>query len=150
MMDKLSGINGIRSGARWKSLFELRSIGQLVFGIIVVLVSWSGVKVIQSNYELQKQISAMQQENDVQSLENTNLRLKNQYLNTDQYLELSAREHFSKAAPGETLLIVPDSVALAHSVPVATPVTIKAPADTRPWYERNFNAWLDFLFHRES
>jgi len=144
----LNKFSGIAKGKSLKGLFELRTIGQLVFAVIVLLVSWSGVKVIQSNYELQKQISAMEQVNAVQTLENNNLRLKNQYLNTDQYLELSARSHFSKAAPGETLLIVPDSVSLAHSVPETHAKAAVALQDTRPWYERNFNAWLDFFFHR--
>jgi cell division protein FtsB len=127
---------------------DLRSIGLGVFMVILLLVSWSGVKVISTNYDLQKQISTMQQQNEVQQLENNNLKLKNQYLNTDQYLELSAREHFNKAAPGETLLIVPHSVALAHSVDLPKPQPIATPQSTESWYERNFNAWLDFFFHR--
>jgi len=40
-----------------------------VFTVIVLLISWSGVKSIQTNYGLQKQISKLQQENDVAKLQ---------------------------------------------------------------------------------
>ena len=138
-------------------LSDVRNIGTVAFGIIAVLVTWSGVKVVQTNYDLQKQISAMQQENEVKKLENANLKLKNQYLNTSEYLELAARRHFNKASPGEKLLIVPKNIALAHSVEINLPKSRTAVTEVKsgteqagPWYERNFNAWIEFLFHRQE
>lgn len=132
---------------------DIRSLGLLAFGIIALLVTWSGIKVVQTNYDLQKQISAMQQANDIKKLENSNLALKNQFLETDQYLELAARKQFNKAAPGEKLLIVSRSVALEHSVELPggadAEETIQA-EDAGPWYERNFNAWLEFLFRKQG
>src|SRR5690242_16883915 len=98
-----------------RQLKDVRVVGFLVFGVLVLLVSWSGVKVIETNYELQKQVSRVQQENQVAELENNNLKLQNQYYNTDEYLELTARRQFGKGAPGEKLLIVPQEVALAHT-----------------------------------
>lgn len=131
-------------------LLDLKNLSTGLFAIIVVLVSWSGAKVIQTNYELQREISGMQQANDVQKLGNTNLKLQNRFLNTNEFLELSAREHFNKGLPGETLVLVPRSTALAHAAPAVKQTKTVKPADSRPWYERNFNAWLDFLFHRED
>src|SRR5947209_4249769 len=93
-------------------LSDIRFAGQMLFVIIVLLISWSGVKTIQSNYVLQKQISALKQQTDVQKLENNNLGLQNQYLKTNQYLELSARQNFGLANPGEKEVVVPESVAL--------------------------------------
>ena len=136
------------SGQDFRKLLDLRHVSTAMFSVLVLLISWSGIKVIGTNYELQKQISSLQQQTDVERLENDNLKLKNQYLNSDQYLELSAREHFNKAAPGEKLLIVPSSVAMAHSIAALPPPPAPKPAASRPWYERNFNAWLDFFFHR--
>src|SRR5690606_14522893 len=104
-----------------KSLGDVRNIGLIVFGIIAVLVTWSGIKVVQTNYDLQKRIATMQQQNDIKKLENSNLELKNRYYETDQYLELAARRQYNKALPGEKLLIVPKSVALAHTVDVTVP-----------------------------
>ena len=90
----------------------------IAFGIIALLVTWSSIRVVQENYDLEKQISAMQQQNEVQQLANTNLSLENQYYNTNTYLELSARQHFNKALPGEQLVIVPKEVALRLRYPL--------------------------------
>ena len=145
MLDK---IKNLPKSSYVRSLNDVRSVGLLVFVVIALLVTWSGVKVIQTNYDLQKEISVMQQENDVKKIENSNLALKNKYLETDQYLELVARRQFNKALPGEKLLIVPRTVALSHSVELPDEKTEGVPTleNDGPWYERNFNAWLDFLF----
>jgi cell division protein FtsB len=138
-----------------KSLGDIRNLGMIAFGIIALLVTWSSVRVVQENYDLQKQISAMQQYNDVQKLANNNLSLENQYYTTNTYLELSARQHFNKALPGEQLVIVPKEIALAHTIPVVKTQT-KAQAQLETMkasgssFERNYNAWLDFLFHRQA
>ena len=100
-------------------------------------------------------MSAMQQRNEVQELANNNLKLQNEYYKTDAYLELAARRHFNKAAAGETLLIVPKQVALAHSIDVPKPKTssailIDATKDSGTSLQHNFNAWLNFLFHRTN
>ncbi len=131
-------------------LSDVRNIGLLIFVLIALLVTWSGVKVVQTNYDLQKQISVMRQENDVKRLANANIELSNQYLQTDHYLELVARKQFNKALPGEKLLIIPRTVAESHTVEVPLRQQDDEPQieAAGPWYERNFNAWLDFLFRK--
>ena len=133
-------------------LKDVRIVGMLLFVVIVLLVSWSGVKAIDTNYRLQRQISQLQQQNAVQQLTNDNLKLQNDYYNTPQYLELAARQDFGLAAAGETVLIVPHSVALAHTVALpqdTTPQTAAAAKKAKqPVYQRNFNAWMDFFMHR--
>lgn len=129
-------------------LNDMRFVGQVLFGVLVLLVSWSGVKAIQTNYNLQKQISALQQQNTVQQLANDNLKLQNQYYNTNQYLELSARQNFSLAAPGEKEILVPKSVALANTVNLPSP-TSDSSASNLP-KQHNFQAWLDFFLHRQG
>ena len=132
-------------------LRDLRTIGVLFFLVILLLISWSGVKAIDTNYGLQKQIARLQQQNDLQKLTNTNLKLQNDYYNTPQYLELAARQDFGLAAKGETVLIVPRNVALAHTVtlPQDNPVAAKPKAKI-PAYQRNFQAWINFLLHRPN
>ena len=39
----------------WAQLRDIRFLGFIVFGFLVLLASWSGVNVIETNYELQKQ-----------------------------------------------------------------------------------------------
>lgn len=149
----LEKIKKLQKYPGWHNLRDVRFLGFMVFGFLVLLASWSGVKVIETNYELQKQASQVDQQNQIQQLVNTNLDLQNEYYKTDTYLELTARKQFGKGAPGETLILVPKSVALAHAKPLpeekSTESGIKA-KDNRPTYQKNFNAWLDFFFHRDS
>lgn len=130
---------------------DARAVGMVIFGIIALMVTWSGIKAVQTNYNLQKQISSLQQQNDVTALQNNNLKLQNEYLKTDQFLELSARREFGLAAPGEKVLLVPHSVALAHAK-----VLTNENSDTnkvvqladKPVYQQNFEHWIDFFLHR--
>jgi len=132
-------------------LKDVRMIGLWVFVFLVLMVSWSGIKAIQTNYDLQKQISKLEQENEVHRLENENLKLKNAYLNTDEFLELSARRQFGKSAPGETVLLVPKNVALAHTVDLPKRDTEQqAVSAAQSQYEKNFRAWMDFFMHRST
>lgn len=135
-----------------QNITDMRVLGQLVFGFLILLVSWSCVKAIQTNADLQKQIAALEQQNEVKKLETQNLELKNRYLTTDQYLELSARRQFGKAAPGEVVLTVPKSVALAHTVDLTKEVEkAKAAKEVnQPFYEQNLEAWRNFFFRRNN
>lgn len=134
-----------------EQLRDVRAVGLVIFLVIVLLISWSGVKAIQTNYSLQKQVSALEQENQVQELRDKNLQLENEYFNTDQYLELTARQNFGLGDPGETELLVPRSVALAHTIKLSMPSGgIPKAANRQPFYQRNFQAWMDFLFHRQT
>jgi cell division protein FtsB len=128
-------------------LQDIRVAGLLVFGVIVILVSWSGIGAIETNYNLEKQISTLNQQNQLSSLQNNNLELQNQYYNTSEYLELQAREILGKALPGEKLIIVPQNVALEDTVadPTTSSSSISPP---KPLYQRNFEAWINFFFHR--
>lgn len=135
-----------------KQFRDIRVLGLHVFAIIALLVTWSGLGIIQRNYQLQQQISRLQQENELRQLENETLRLRNEYFNTDQYLELTARQQFGRAAPGEKLLLIPRSVALKHTVSPPPQQVIKQVSSTeeKPSYQRNFEAWIEFLFRRAA
>ncbi|MDL2363048.1 MAG: septum formation initiator family protein [Patescibacteria group bacterium] len=131
-------------------LSDIRFAGQVLFVIIVLLISWSGIKTIETNYGLQKQISKLDQTNKLQKLQNENLKLQNEYFNSQQYLELSARRNFGLAAAGEKEIIVPSSVALKYAANVAPPgKTAEKPVVNQPFYQRNVQAWVDFFLHRK-
>ena len=132
-----------------RRLGDIRFAGQMVFVLIVLLISWSGIKTIQTNYGLQKQISTLHQQTNIQKLQNNNLQLENSYFNSNQYLELSARQNFGLAAPGEKEVIVPASVALSYTVDVPKDQNAST-AGKLPGYQKNFQSWVDFFMHRES
>ncbi len=129
-------------------LTDVSFLGQALFVVLVLLISWSGIKAIQTNYGLQKQISSLKQQNGVQKLQNDNLSLKNQYFNSDQYLELSARQNFGLADAGEQELVVPQSVALSYTVDVPPAKTAEAAAK-EPAYQQHFQSWVNFFLHRQ-
>ena len=91
----------------------------------------------------------MQEQNEVKKLQNENQKLQNQYYKTSQYREITARQNFGLAAPGERVLLVPKEVALSHTV--AMPDQNKSTENTikKPFYRKNFEAWIDFFFHRQ-
>jgi cell division protein FtsB len=134
----------------FQRLNDVRFAGQVVFVVIVLLISWSGIKTIQSNYGLQKQITALQQQNGLQKLENDNLALQNQYYNSNQYLELAARQNFGLAAPGEKEVIVPRDVAYANTVTLPKPAKPDLTKIKQPAYQRNFESWVNFFMHRQN
>ena len=131
-------------------LGDIRFTGQIVFVVLVLLITWSGIKSIQTNYGLQKQISVLKQQNSVQTLQNNNLQLQNDYFNTDQYLELAARQNFALANAGEKELIVPPSVALAYTVDIPTQVVPIATGAQQPGYQKNVESWVNFFLHRPT
>ena len=130
------------------SLRDVRNVGSLAFVVLVLLISWSGIKAIQTNYGLEKQVSQIQQQNEIAKLENENLALQNAYYNTSQYLEVSARENFGLAKPGETVLLVPKDVALSHTVAQPSAEETIISAKDLPFWQTNFRDWMNFFLHR--
>jgi cell division protein FtsL len=129
---------------------DIRFAGQVLFVVIILLVSWSGIKSIQTNYGLQKQISALDQQNNVQRLENNNLALQNQYFKSRQYLELAARQNFGLALPGEKEIIVPTSVALANTTDLPVESVTQDKPSQPPAFQKHIQAWRDFFLHRQN
>ncbi len=145
-------IQNIYNNKTTKQLLDVRNLGLYVFGIVILAIAWSGAKTVQNNYELQKKISTLQQQNAILSLENNNTYLQNQYYKTDQYLELSARQNLGLAAPGEQVLLVSREAALKYIDPnlgQTTDTTKNAVADSRSKPVKNLEAWRDFLLGRK-
>jgi len=133
-----------------KRLNDVRFLGQVVFVLIVLIVSWSTTKAIQTNYELQKEVATKQKENELQKLRNENLKFENEYLQTDSYLELAARKQLGRAAPGETLVIVPEETALKYTIEssIKTPEQeLEQQEDNKPFFQKNLESWRRFFFN---
>jgi cell division protein FtsB len=135
-----------------KLLSDVRIIGLLAFFAVILLVAFSSVKILQTNYELQKKENELKQVNEIKKLENENLKLKNVFFESDEYLELTARRQFNKALPGEELYIIPESVAMRKVKDTPEVSTqeeeIKQEEEKKSKYQRNIEAWRDFLLHK--
>ena len=136
---------------RRKQITDPRNIGLYIFAVIVLAITWSGIKAVQTNYELQKKISILKQQNAVLKLQNENSVLQNQYYQTDQYLGLAARQSLGLAAPGEKVLLIPKDVALKYidSTLSSPPQTADKSNDSRSKYAKNFEDWRNFLLGRK-
>jgi len=146
----LNKIKKLKSYQYIKSLSDIRVLGLIIFGAIALLVSWSSIRVIEMNYKLQQKLARMEEETKLLEMENTNKKLENEYYHTDQYLELQARKQFGKATPGETVLIVPESIALANTINLNPDENQnKAKTSKKSFYQENFEAWIDFFFHHK-
>lgn len=131
----------------FRSFQDIRTVGAVMFLVVALMITWSGINVIETNYRLQREISRLQQENQIKKLINQNMALRNNYLKSDEYLELEARKNLGLAAPGEVVFVVPKNVALRHTVAPVDQSKISSDSNSDP---TNFVAWMDFLFHRNS
>jgi cell division protein FtsB len=149
MLAKLSEIKTKDLHELIKRFSDVRVMGLIAFGIVVLLISWSSLKALQINYDLEKQKADIDQKIQVQKLENENLRLQNVYFQSDEYIELTARRQLNKAAPGENLYQIPRSVAMAHTVnlPKTKKQLEQEKKQHKSKFEKNLQAWHDFFFH---
>ncbi|MBI2592366.1 cell division protein FtsL [Candidatus Saccharibacteria bacterium] len=146
----LQRVKNLWNHRRVKQLTDPRNIGLYIFLIVVLAISWSAVKTVQTNYELQKQISTLKQQNEVLKLQNQNTDLQNKYLQTDQYLELAARQDLGLAAPGEQVMLISKDAALKYVDQSLVPKTeFASQEDKRSGYAKNFEAWRNFLLGRQ-
>ena len=129
------------------SFKDVRLIGAVMFLVVALMITWSGVHVIETNYALQQDIALLQQQNEIQKLKNQNIALENKYLESDEYLELEARKNLGLAAPGETVWVVPKAVAMRYAIP---PLAEEKQARESKEPSSNFEAWMNFLFNRRS
>jgi cell division protein FtsB len=110
----------------------------LIALLITASWAWGTVGAIQQNFLLQQDVDGLAQQIGYQELENQTLKFENQYFNSREYLELSARDHLGKANAGEKLLVLPP--ATAHDAPSPAPTVM--PIEKRS----NFQQWMYFLF----
>ncbi|MDO8266008.1 MAG: hypothetical protein Q7T41_03640 [Candidatus Saccharibacteria bacterium] len=139
--------NDFRAKYHSIGLDDPRLLGLIVLAVIGLSVIWNGARVVQQNYLLLQKIAILQEENRVIEIENKNKEIQNEYYKTAEFAELKARRVNGKAAPGESVYIVTNEVALASlkTPEKTTEEKIEKPAE-KPKYQKNFEAWIDFFF----
>jgi cell division protein FtsB len=143
-------LNKIKNNQLVKNFFNNRSLGLYVLLIIAVSVTWSSTKVIQKNYELEKQIVRLQQEVDVLDQQTKNQKLKNEYYKTDAYLDIAVRKYFGKALPGERLIVVPKEVGEKY-IHQNTSISVgQTKQNNSSKFIQNLQKWLNFFLHRNQ
>lgn len=130
-----------------RKIQEHATLNNIVLSVALLIGAswvWSTIEAIQRNFRLQQQVDALSQQIAVQELENKSQTLQNKYYQSPEYMELSARERLNKAAPGESVIILPPNkvqpVATAEIQAAETPITSRS----------NFAQWMYFLFGKKG
>jgi cell division protein FtsB len=126
---------------RWRHLLTLNN-GAVVLALVIALGwLWGTVGSLQKNFILQQQVDAYDQEIEVLGIENQLLGFQSKYYQSDEYIELSARERLNKALPGEHLVILPPQPKVVQETGIAPAA---APTSS------NFEQWVRFFFGRKT
>jgi cell division protein FtsB len=111
----------------------------LVAMVIVVASIWNTMLTLQKNFLLQQQVNTLEQEIMISQLEVDTLRLQQQYLQSPEYQELTAREKLGKAAPGESVVNLP---------PLPPEPEVEEETFVPTDQLTNFQKWMRFFFGR--
>ncbi len=125
---------------QWRHLVTVQNSALVLALLIAVSWVWGTVGTLNRNFQLQQEVDQLDAQIELAKLQNQNLSYQKNYYNSSEYLELSARELLGKVAPGEKIIILPDSsnVTDKKTAIAKTPVSIEKPS--------NFSQWMDFLF----
>ncbi len=120
-----------------------------VAAIIAIGWVWGSLEVMQKNYKLQKELDDKSRQLIVAQLDVANAQLEQRYFKTDEYKELSVRQHLGLATPGESVLILPPNSEAAKNIDKAVAansgqIELNSSADS------NFTQWMNFLFGGNS
>ncbi len=114
----------------------------LILAFILLCLNWtySAIISLSRNWQLEQRLAAKQREAKILELEVETTELENQYLASEEYQELAARDKANKIMPGEFLVYLPKNSEAAKTKHVAETV---ATSYVEP---SNFRQWLSFLF----
>jgi len=121
------------------------NVNTLVVAIAFVIAAswvWGSLGMMQRNYALQKELDYKTRELALTELQRDNLALQKNYYETDEYLELAARESLALVQPGERVLILPESE--TEATPTNEPSFVPAVEPS------NLEQWVNFLFGGSS
>ena len=117
---------------------DLMTIDNLIIAIsIIVAVAWiwGSISAMERNYALQQQLEVRKRERLLTEIKHKTLQYESEYLKSDEYRELAARENLGLVAQGESVLILSEYP------------EEKAETSTSPTQKQsNFSQWMNFLF----
>ena len=128
----------------WRSYVTIQN-GALALGLLIAVSwIWGTVGTLNRNFELQQQVDQLDSQIELSKLQNQNLSFQKNYYASGEYLELSARELLGKVAPGERVVILPDSSAIKDTAGVepTRPSSTDKPS--------NFSQWMQFFFGKKQ
>ena len=128
---------------RLKKYFSFNDMLLLGTLVLALGLGWNTITAMQRNYRLQQKYNLLQAEVELEELQNENLKYNIAYLNTNDYLEIAARDKFNKALPGETMVYLP-STSTSKRAAVAKKTVLQKQAKETGW-RANVQAWWSFF-----
>ena len=122
--------------------YNVNTLVVLIAFVITASWVWGSLGMMQRNYTLQKELDYKTRELALVELQKDNLALQKNYYETDEYLELAARESLALVQPGERVLILPENTETSATSTDPTFVPAVEPS--------NLEQWVNFLFGGSS
>lgn len=124
----------------WRHYATIQN-GALALGLLIAVSwVWGTVGTLNRNFQLQQQVDLLDQQTELAKLQNQNLAYQKNYYNSSEYLELSAREILGKVAPGERVILLPDSSGITDTLETTPQVSVSVTKQS------NFKQWMQFFF----
>ena len=124
--------------------YEYMTLNNVVMTIALIIAAtwvWGAVSAMQRNFALQHNLEDKNRQLTLTQLEVETLKYQSQYYKSTEYQELTAREHYGLALPGEKLLILsPNSAKASENNQFAT-----AQSTATVEKSNNFQQWMDFF-----
>ena len=114
--------------------------------LIAASWAWGSIGMMERNYQLQKDIDEKRRQQQLTQLQVETLAYQQRYYQSDEYKELSVRDHLGLARPGEKVLVLPPNSPVAKNADKKAQ-SERAVATARP---SNFAQWMNFLFGRSQ
>jgi hypothetical protein len=122
------------------------TMNTIVITIAVIIGAswaWGSIGMMQRNFALQKEIDTKTRQQKLAQLEVETLTFEQKYYQSNDYKELSVRQHLGLANPGEKVLILPPNSANAIQ---ADAILSEKPARQVLAEPGDLQQWVDFLF----
>ena len=120
--------------------FTIENVVLIAAVILCLLWTFQSINAMSRNWTLSEKLTSERKELELLNVEIEAAELENEYYQTAEYQELTARKHLDKQWPGEHMVVMPPSSESAKQKHQTTPVT-----EQEKQYS-NFEKWMKFLF----
>ena len=113
--------------------------------VIAASWTWGTISSMQTNFTAQKAYEEQKRQLELTKLEVDTLQYQQNYYNSDEYKDLSARTYLGLVSPGEKVLLLPKNTTNAQREVLID--TTKSPNanTTKVVSLSNFQQWMNFL-----
>ena len=139
-------MNAIKTKFRrlnYKMRHDFLAVENIIFVLAVVLCllwTYQSITAMSRNWTLSEKLTTERKELELLSVEIETAELENEYYQTSEYQELSARKYLDKQYPGEKMVVLPANSETARQKHQSAPVV------QQEQQYSNFEKWMKFLF----